>query len=588
MARSNYCGLINDSYVTQEITVKGWVHKRRDLGGLIFIDLRDRAGILQIIVEPDNTYFNVANEIRHEYVIEVTGIVRSRPNPNKELSNGNIEVLAKQITILNTSNPIPILIDDENTSETNRLSHRIIDLRSKKMQHNLMLRHRLGMNIRNFLNENGFIDIETPFLTLSTPGGARDFLVPSRIYKGQFYALPQSPQLFKQLLMVAGFDRYYQIVRCFRDEELRADRQPEFTQVDIETSFLSDLEVQDLAEKMIVSTFKNVLNLDLGKFPQMTYAEAMYHYGSDKPDLRIPLKFTDLTYELKSSSFKVFNTAANMENGRIVALKLPDTIQLSRKEIDTYTEFISIYKARGLAYIKVNDLNLVNNEGLQSPIIKFLSNEEIKLILDKTEAQNGETILFGADSAKIVNEAMGALRLKIGQDKNLYTHQWAPLWVTDFPLFEYDEETKHYNACHHPFTSPQDGHEDMLTTNPAQCLAKAYDMVLNGSEIGGGSVRIYRSDIQAKVFKAMGISDEEAKAKFGFLLDNLQFGAPPHAGIAFGLDRIAALMCGAESIRDVIAFPKTTKGQCLLTNAPSCVDQAQLDDLGITTHPIQG
>lgn len=581
MTRTNYCGLINDTYLEQDVNIKGWVHKRRDLGGLIFIDLRDRSGLLQIVIEPDNAFFTVANEIRHEYVIEVNGAVRIRPNPNKELANGNIEILAKQIKILNISNPIPILINDANTSELNRLSHRIIDLRSQKMQHNIMLRHRLSMDIRNFLDENHFIDIETPFLTLSTPGGARDFLVPSRIYKGQFYALPQSPQLFKQLLMVAGFDRYYQIVRCFRDEELRADRQPEFTQIDIETSFLTEVEVQEIAEKMIVRTFKNILDIDLGEFPHMTYASAMYYYGSDKPDLRIPLKFVDLTRDLKSSSFKVFSHAANMNNGRIVALKLPDTIQLSRKEIDTYTEFVTIYNARGLAYIKINDLNLTNNEGLQSPIIKFLSAEEIKVILEKTSARNGETILLGADNAKVVNEAMGALRLKIGQEKNLYTHQWAPLWVTDFPLFEYDEEAQKYVACHHPFTSPKDGHEDILTTNPRECLAKAYDMVLNGSEIGGGSVRIYLSDIQAKVFKAMGISDDEAKAKFGFLLDNLQFGAPPHAGIAFGLDRIAAIMCGAESIRDVIAFPKTTKGQCLLTNAPSSVDAVQLAELGI-------
>lgn len=583
MTRTNYCGLINDTYLDKEIHVKGWVHKRRDLGGLIFIDLRDRAGILQIVVEPGSACFDTANEIRHEFVIEVCGTVRSRPNPNKELTNGNIEVLALAINILNTSNPIPILIDDESTSEINRMSHRIIDLRSKKMQQNIMLRHRLSMNIRNFLDANDFIDIETPFLTLSTPGGARDFLVPSRMHKGQFYALPQSPQLFKQLLMVSGFDRYYQIVRCFRDEELRADRQPEFTQVDIETSFLTDLEVQEIAENMIVKAFKDVLSVDLGKFPSMTYSEAMFKYGSDKPDLRIPLEFIDLTTELKDCSFKVFSTAANMLKGRIVALKLPNTVQLSRKEIDVYTEFVAIYGARGLAYIKVNDLNLPNNEGLQSPIVKFLSEADIQIILNKTAAQNGETILFGADSAKVVNEAIGALRLRIGADKNLYTHKWAPLWVTDFPLFEYDEEKKTYAACHHPFTSPKDGHEDLLTTDPENCLAKAYDMVLNGSEIGGGSVRIYRSDIQAKVFKAMGISDEEAKAKFGFLLDNLQFGAPPHAGIAFGLDRVASIMCEAESIRDVIAFPKTTKGQCLLTNAPSHVEHNQLEELGIKT-----
>ncbi len=474
---------------------------------------------------------------------------------------------------------MPILVDDATTSETNRMMHRIIDLRSKKMQHNIRLRYKLTTEIRHFLDTNGFIDIETPFLTLSTPGGARDFLVPSSMNKGSFYALPQSPQIFKQLLMVSGFDRYYQIVRCFRDEALRADRQPEFTQVDIETSFLNESEIREIAENLFLSIFKNVLNIELPKLPVMTYHDAMYYYGSDKPDLRIPLKFVDLTSPLKSCSFKVFNSASNMPKGRIVAMTLPNSVSLSRKELDEYTKFVSIYGAKGLAYIKVNDINQLNEQGLTSPIVKFLTEDELKLILEATQAKNGETILFGADNGKIVNEAMGALRVKIGQEKNLMTSKWQALWVVDFPLFEYDEATQTHMACHHPFTSPKDEHINMLTTKPEECLAKAYDLVLNGSEIGGGSVRIYKSDIQAKIFEAMGISHEEARAKFGFLLDNLQFGAPPHGGIAFGLDRLAAIICEADSIRDVIAFPKTTTGQCLLTNAPSTIEDKQLQEI---------
>ncbi len=582
MQRTNYCGLITDSYLDQIVTVKGWVHRRRDLGGLIFFDMRDREGLVQIVAEPETACFSNANELKHEYVIEVTGLVRSRPNSNKDLNTGNIEILASTITILNTAIPTPILVDDTSVSEMNRLSHRIIDLRGQKMRNNLMVRSKLSREIRRFLDDEGFMDIETPFLTRSTPEGARDFLVPSRVHKGQFYALPQSPQLFKQLLMVAGFDKYYQIVRCFRDEDLRADRQPEFTQVDIETSFLTEAEIRAMAERLIRQAFKNVLNVDLPEFPVMTYADAMYYYGSDKPDLRLEnLKFVDLTEELKGSGFKVFSEASKLNDGRIIALKLPNSVPLSRKELDELTKFVGIYGAKGLPYIKVNDASQPNEEGLQSPIVKFLTHAELATIVKATNAQDGEIILFAADKAKIANEAMGALRLKVGHEKGLAEGEWKPLWVIDFPMFEYDEEADRYVACHHPFTAPKDEHIEQLATNPAECLAKAYDIVLNGWELGGGSIRIYRSDMQSKVFDALKISPLEAQNKFGFLLDNLQFGAPPHGGIAFGLDRIASMMCKAESIRDVIAFPKTTRGQCLLTNAPNDVDEKQLTDLGI-------
>lgn len=581
MQRTNYCGLVDEQLLNKQITVKGWVHKRRDLGGLIFFDLRDREGLLQCVIEPNSECFGIAEQIKHEYVVEVTGTVRLRPEPNHKITSGMVELLAQNISILNVSLPVPILVDDQTTSEINRMTHRIIDLRGQKMQHNIRLRHRLTSIVRNFLDNSGFIDIETPFLTRSTPGGARDFLVPSSINKGHFYALPQSPQIFKQLLMVSGFDRYYQIVRCFRDEALRADRQPEFTQIDIETSFLTESEIREIAENLFREMFKQVLNVDIPKLTAMTYKDAMYYYGSDKPDLRIPLKFVDLTEHMKNCGFKVFHSAANMADGRIVALKLPASVTLSRKEIDEYTKFVGIYGAKGLAYIKVVDNTQSNENSLQSPIVKFLTEEELHTIIEATDAQNGETILFGADKAKVVNEAMGALRIKIGQDKNLYTSQWEALWVVDFPLFEYDEESQTYLACHHPFTAPKDEHLDILTTHPEQCLAKAYDLVLNGSEIGGGSVRIYRSDVQSKVFDAMGISKEEAQNKFGFLLENLQYGAPPHGGIAFGLDRLSALMCNSESIRDVIAFPKTTTGQCLLTSSPSNIDEKQLDEVGL-------
>ena len=587
MQRTNYCGLITQDYLGSQIHVKGWVHRRRDLGGLIFFDLRDREGLLQIVVEPESPCFNQASELKHEYVVEVSGIVRSRPNPNPELKTGLIEVVATQITILNIAIPAPILVDDETTSETNRMSARIIDLRSQRMQKNIRLRYQLTRAMRNFLDESGFIDIETPFLTLSTPGGARDFLVPSRMNKGKFYALPQSPQIFKQLFMVAGFDRYYQIVRCFRDEELRADRQPEFTQVDIETSFLGEEEIRAINEQMIRKVFHQVLDVDLPPFPVMTYADAMNLYGSDKPDLRLEdLKFVDLTQEFKNCGFKVFNDAANLDNGRVVALKLPHTVNLSRKDLDELTKFAGKYGAKGLAYIKVNDLSKEYSEGLQSPLVKFLSVDEIATILNATKAQNGETILFAADKSKIVNEAMGAIRLKLGHEKGLATGEWKPLWVIDFPMFEYDETRNQYMPAHHAFTAPKDEHVELLSTHPEQCLAKAYDMVLNGSEIGGGSVRIHNRKVQSKVFAAMDLTPEQAQQKFGYLLDNLQFGAPPHGGIAFGLDRVAAIMCKANSIRDVIALPKTTTGQCLLTNAPNVVDESQLSELGIMIRPV--
>lgn len=582
MQRTNYCGLITEAYLDQEVKIMGWVHKRRDLGGLIFLDIRDREGIIQAVVEPNAKCFKIAEEIKHEYVVTIIGIVKNRLNPNKDLKTGNIEIVVSNLDILNISKPIPILIDDETTNETNRMLHRIIDLRSQKMQYNIRLRHKITTVIRNFLNNNNFIDIETPFLTKTTPGGAKDFLVASSINKGYFYALPQSPQIFKQLLMVAGFDRYYQIVKCFRDEALRADRQPEFTQVDIETSFLNEKEIRNIIEALFINVFKEILNIDLGVLPIITYNDAMSLYGSDKPDLRIPLKFIDLTNELSNSSFKVFNQVNNLNNGKIIALKLPNTVNLSRKEIDTYTDFIKPFGANGLAYIKINDITQLNDSGLQSPIVKFLNKDELNTIINKIEAQNGETVLFIVNTAKTAYTSMGALRLKLGQDKNLYTSQWAPLWVIDFPLFEYDEEKQTYVACHHPFTSPKDEHIDLLLTNPEDCYAKAYDLVLNGSELGGGSVRIYQSDIQAKIFTAMGINDNEAKDKFGFLLENLQYGAPPHGGFAFGLDRFVTLITNSSSIREVIAFPKTTTGQCLLTNAPSKVSQEQLQDIGLT------
>jgi aspartyl-tRNA synthetase len=499
---------------------------------------------------------------RNEYVLAITGIVRERPagTANANLISGEIEILAKQIEVLNTAATPPFQIDDENLSENVRLTNRVIDLRRPVMQKNLRLRYRVAMGVRNHLDKQGFIDIETPMLTRSTPEGARDYLVPSRVHPGEFFALPQSPQLFKQLLMVAGFDRYYQITKCFRDEDLRADRQPEFTQIDIETSFLNEDEIMDITETMAQEIFRDVLSVELGKFPRMTYNDAMFYYGSDKPDLRVSLKFTELTDLMKTEEFKVFRGAADMPNGRVVALRVPGGASLSRKEIDDYTQFVGIYGAKGLAYIKVNDNSKITNDetsGLQSPIVKFLSVNALSEIIARTGAENGDLIFFGADKAKVVNEAIGALRIKIGHERGeaggYFVREWRPLWVVDFPMFEYDEDDDRWTACHHPFTSPKPGHEDLMDTDPGQCLARAYDMVLNGWEIGGGSVRIHRADVQEKVFAALKISPEEQQNKFGFLLDNLKFGAPPHGGLAFGLDRLVTLMCGAESIRDVIS-----------------------------------
>ncbi|MCA3175992.1 MAG: aspartate--tRNA ligase [Burkholderiales bacterium] len=591
--RTHYCGLVTAAQLSQNVTLCGWVQRRRDHGGVIFIDLRDREGIAQIVCDPDRAeMFKIAESVRNEFCVKVTGLVRRRPdgtvNPN--IRSGEIEVLCHELEVLNASVTPPFQLDDDNLSETTRLTHRVLDLRRPYMQNNLRLRYRVAMEVRKYLDAQGFIDIETPMLTKSTPEGARDYLVPSRVNPGQFFALPQSPQLFKQMLMVSGFDRYYQITKCFRDEDLRADRQPEFTQIDCETSFLTEQEIRDLFENMIRSVFKNVMQVDLpNPFPVMEYDTAMGLYGSDKPDMRVQLQFTELTDVMKEVDFKVFSGAANMPGGRVVALRVPggaaEGSGLSRSDIDNYTQFVGIYGAKGLAYIKVNDLAKFR-DGLQSPIVKNINDTALKAVLERTGAQNGDLIFFGADKAKIVNDAIGALRVKIGHSEfgkknGLFVDAWKPLWVIDFPSFEYDEEDQRYVAAHHPFTSPKDGHEDYLVTDPARCKAKAYDMVLNGWEIGGGSVRIHRAEVQSKVFSALKIGPEEARQKFGFLLDALQYGAPPHGGIAFGLDRIVTMMTGAESIRDVIAFPKTQRAQCLLTQAPSPVDEKQLRELHI-------
>ena len=582
--RTNYCGAINTEYLTQTVTLYGWVHRRRDHGGVIFIDLRDREGLVQVVCDPDSEEtFQTAERIRNEYVLKITGLVRPRPEGtiNTNLVSGEIEVLVRTIEILNPSLTPPFMMDDDNLSESIRLEHRYLDLRRPVMQSNLRLRHKVSMAVRVFLDQHGFIDIETPILTKSTPEGARDYLVPSRVNDGHFFALPQSPQLFKQLLMVSGFDRYYQISRCFRDEDLRADRQPEFTQIDIETSFISENEIMSLMEEMIRELFKSVNNADLpNPFPRLSHADAMSLYGSDKPDLRIPWVLTELTDVMKEVPFKVFREAAEKPNGRVAALRVPNGGSLSRKDIDDLTKFVAIYGAKGLAYIKVNDV-AKGLEGLQSPILKFLNEEIINTILTRTEAQDGDVIFFGADKEKVVNEALGALRNKIGHEQGHAEEGWKPLWVVDFPMFERDEEENRWQALHHPFTSPADGHEDLLESDPGKALSKAYDMVLNGSEIGGGSIRIHRHEIQSKVLRALNISDKEAQEKFGFLLNALQYGAPPHGGIAFGLDRIITLMAGVESIRDVIAFPKTQRAQCLLTQAPNTVDEKQLRELHI-------
>ena len=590
--RSHYCGLVTEALSGQTVSLCGWVNRRRDHGGVIFVDLRDREGYVQIVCDPDRPeMFAVAEDLRNEFCIQVTGLVRARPEgtQNDNLKSGKIEVLCHALVVLNPSVTPPFQLDEENLSETTRLTHRVLDLRRPYMQNNLILRYRVSMEVRKFLDANGFIDIETPMLTKSTPEGARDYLVPSRVHDGQFFALPQSPQLFKQLLMVAGFDRYYQLTKCFRDEDLRADRQPEFTQIDIETSFMTEEEIRAIFQHLIITVFQNTIGVDLGEFPVMSYADAMHWYGSDKPDLRIAMQFTELTDVMADVDFKVFSGAANLKGGRVVALRVPGGARenggLSRGEIDSYTDFVKIYGAKGLAYIKVNEL-AKGRDGLQSPIVKNIHDSALQAVLTRSGAQDGDLIFFGADKAKVVNDAIGALRLKIGlspfgKSNGLFTAGWRPLWVVDFPMFEYDDEAQRYTATHHPFTAPKDGHEDWMVSAPEKCISKGYDMVLNGWEMGGGSVRIHRADVQQKVFDALKISPEEAQLKFGFLLDALQYGAPPHGGLAFGLDRIVTLMTGAESIRDVIAFPKTQRAQCLLTQAPSPVDEKQLRELHI-------
>ena len=590
--RSHYCGLVTEALTGESVSLCGWVNRRRDHGGVIFIDLRDREGYVQVVCDPDRPdMFKVAEDVRNEFCVQIKGVVRARPDgtTNDNMKSGKIEVLCHELIVLNASVTPPFQIDEENLSETTRLTHRVLDLRRPYMQNNLMLRYKVAMEVRKYLDENGFVDIETPMLTKSTPEGARDYLVPSRVHDGQFFALPQSPQLFKQLLMVAGYDRYYQITKCFRDEDLRADRQPEFTQIDIETSFLTEEEIRDMFQSMIKRVFQKTIGVDLGEFPVMTYQDAMHLYGSDKPDLRVKLQFTEVTDVMGDVDFKVFSGAANMKGGRVVALRVPNgSVEgggISRGEIDAYTEFVKIYGAKGLAYIRVNDLSK-GREGLQSPIVKNIHDAALNAVLERSGAQNGDLIFFGADKEKIVNDAIGALRIKIGHSEfgkknGLFEDRWAPMWVVDFPMFEYDDENQRYTAVHHPFTAPKDGHEDWMVSAPEKCISKGYDMVLNGWEMGGGSVRIHRADVQQKVFDALKITPEEAQLKFGFLLDALQYGAPPHGGLAFGLDRIVTLMTGAESIRDVIAFPKTQRAQCLLTQAPSPVDEKQLRELHI-------
>ncbi len=584
--RTHYCGQVNSRLIGQEITLCGWAHRRRDHGGVIFVDLRDREGLTQIVCDPDRPQmFRTAELIRSEFCLQVRGKVRARPEGtvNTNIASGEVEVLCHDIEVLNPSLTPPFQLDEENLAENTRLLHRVLDLRRPQMQRNLQLRYRTARAFRRFLDDAGFIDIETPMLTKSTPEGARDYLVPSRVHPGHFFALPQSPQLFKQLLMVAGFDRYYQITKCFRDEDLRADRQPEFTQVDIETSFMHEGEIIQLMEDLVRSVFAEAIGAQLpNPFPRLSYGEAMQRYGSDKPDLRVTLELVEVTDVVRDVPFKVFSAVANSEGGRVAALRIPGGASLTRGEIDAHTQFVGIYGARGLAYIKVNDVTQLNEVGLQSPIVKNLHAPALQAIIERTRAQSGDLIFFGADKRKVVNDALGALRVKIGHEKGfLNGRPWEPVWIVDFPMFEYDEEERRWSACHHPFTSPKDEHLTLLESDPGKCLAKAYDLALNGSELGGGSVRIHRSAVQESVFKALGIGDEEAHSKFGFLLDALKYGAPPHGGLAFGLDRIVTMMAGAESIRDVIAFPKTQRAQCLLTDAPSGVDEKQLRELHI-------
>ncbi|HAS6312081.1 TPA: aspartate--tRNA ligase [Vibrio vulnificus] len=580
--RTHYCGHLNKSLAGQTVELCGWVNRRRDLGGLIFIDMRDREGIVQVVVDPDMAdAYAVASQLRNEFCIKLTGEVRTRPESqvNKEMATGEVEILAKGLEIINRSDVLPLDFNQKN-SEEQRLKYRYLDLRRPEMSDRIKLRAKASSFVRRFLDDNGFLDIETPVLTKATPEGARDYLVPSRVHKGSFYALPQSPQLFKQLLMMSGFDRYYQIVKCFRDEDLRADRQPEFTQIDIETSFMTSDQVRAVTEKMVREMWLELLNVDLGEFPVMPFSEAIRRFGSDKPDLRNPLELVDVADLVKDVDFKVFSGPANDEKGRVAVIRVPGGAELTRKQIDEYTGFVNIYGAKGLAWMKVND-RAAGMEGIQSPVAKFLNEDVINGILERTQAESGDIILFGADKANIVAEALGALRLKLGKDLGLTKEgTWAPLWVVDFPMFEEDDEGN-LHAMHHPFTSPLGLTAEELKANPAPAISNAYDMVLNGYEVGGGSVRIHNAEMQAAVFDILGIDADEQKLKFGFLLDALKFGTPPHAGLAFGLDRLVMLLCGTENIRDVIAFPKTTAAACLMTDAPSVANPAALEELAI-------
>ncbi len=585
--RSHYCGELESGLIDREVSLCGWVHRRRDHGGVIFLDLRDRSGLVQVVFDPDRAdIFALAEQVRSEYVLALSGRVRARPEgtENPDLATGQIEVLGLSLQVLNTAETPPFQLDEHgaDTSEEIRLRYRYLDLRRPEMQQRLRLRSRITQTLRTFLDGQGFLDIETPILTKSTPEGARDYLVPSRVHPGEFYALPQSPQLFKQLLMMSGLDRYYQIARCFRDEDLRADRQPEFTQLDIETSFMDETQLTELMERMVRELFANVLEVALPEpFPRMTYAEAMRRFGSDRPDLRVPLELVDVADLMGEVEFKVFAGPAADPEGRVAALRLPKGGTLTRKEIDDYTQFVGIYGAKGLAYIKVNDWTAKGREGLQSPILKFLPDRAVEGIMARTGAEDGDLVFFGADQASVVNEALGALRVKLGQDRGLLEAGWRPLWVIDFPMFEKEPHSGRWMALHHPFTAPKEDQLDSLESNPGACLSRAYDLVLNGTELGGGSIRIHREDVQRRIFRLLKISDEDANERFGFLLNALKYGCPPHGGIAFGLDRLVMLMSGSRSIRDVMAFPKTQTAACLLTDAPSTVDEAQLKELAL-------